>query len=326
MPQHFLLSSAARTLSLRAVARMTDTEALEAFKLIRWSDNSGQPYCPRCGCVAVYSYASRPIFKCKACAHQFSVTSGTIFASHKLAIRDYLLAIAIFVNGAKGHSALQLSRDLDVQYKTAFVLAHKIREAMGVGLKGSKASGEVEIDGAYFGGYVKPANHKENRRDRRLVRNQNGKREVVVIMREREGRTLPFVFKHEHDALSTIEAHVTPGSTIYADEAAHWDSLNSKFLTKRINHSESYSTPDGCTNMAESFFSRIRRAEIGTHHHIAGPYLESYAAEMGWREDNRRVSNGELYLAVVNAALRSPVSKQWKGYWQRSEGNEQHVA
>ena len=61
---------------------------------------------------------------------QFSVTSGTIFASRKLPIRDYLLAIAIFVNGAKGHSALQLSRDLDCQYKTAFVLAHKLREAM----------------------------------------------------------------------------------------------------------------------------------------------------------------------------------------------------
>jgi len=64
---------------------------------------------------------------------QFSVTSGTIFASRKLSIRDYLLAIAIFVNGAKGHSALQLSRDLDCQYKTAFVMAHKIREAFGVG-------------------------------------------------------------------------------------------------------------------------------------------------------------------------------------------------
>ena len=73
--------------------------------------------------VAVYTYATRKLFKCKACNHQFSVTSGTIFASRKLSIRDYLLAIAIFVNGAKGHSALQLSRDLDCQYKTAFVRA-----------------------------------------------------------------------------------------------------------------------------------------------------------------------------------------------------------
>src|SRR5476651_1166913 len=153
MSQHFLLSAAARSLSLRTVARMTDEEAHAAFVSIRWSDNAGQPYCPKCGCVALYARAARPLWKCKGCTHEFSVTSGTIFASRKLAIRDILLAVAIFVNGAKGHSALQLSRDLDVQYKTAFVMAHKLREAMGAKATAS-VGGEVEIDGAYFGGYV----------------------------------------------------------------------------------------------------------------------------------------------------------------------------
>src|SRR5271163_4291066 len=86
-----------------------------------------------------------PIWRCKDCDRQFSVTSGTIFHSRKLAIRDYLAAIAIFVNAVKGVSALQLGRDLDVQYKTAFVLAHKIREAMGAGQIGAKLSGTVEI-------------------------------------------------------------------------------------------------------------------------------------------------------------------------------------
>ena len=75
---------------------------------------------------------------------------------------------------------------------------------------------------------------------------------------------------------------------------------------------------EACTNWAESYFSRLRRAEIGIHHHIAGPYLNAYAGEMGWREDNRRESNGELYLAMANAALCHPVSRQWKGYWQRA--------
>jgi hypothetical protein len=78
-----------------------------------------------------------------------------------------------------------------------------------------------------------------------------------------------------------------------------------------------YSTPEACTNWAESFFSRLRRAEIGTHHHFAGKYLAAYANEMSWREDNRRVSNGEQYLMATGAALSHPVSRQWKGYWQR---------
>jgi ISXO2-like transposase domain len=90
------------------------------------------------------------------------------------------------------------------------------------------------------------------------------------------------------------------------------------YLTKRINHQEAYSADGACANDAESFFSRLRRSEIGIHHHIAGPYLNAYAAEMAWREDNRRRSNGEQYLIAVNSALAHPVSRQWKGYWQRT--------
>jgi transposase-like protein len=317
MSQHFLLSAAARSLSLGKVARMTDEEARDAFRMIRWSDTGGEPYCPRCGCAALYFATKRRLWECKACKHQFSVTSGTILASRKLPVRTYLLAIAIFVNGAKGHSALQLSRDLDVQYKTAFVLAHKLREAIGSASNGKTVSGEIEVDGAYFGGYVKPANYRENRLDRRLVLNQSHKRRVVVIMRERQGCTLPFVFKSEAASLPTIDRHVVSGSTIYADDAHCWDVLHASYLTKRVNHSQCYSDGEANTNMAESFFSRLRRAEIGTHHHIAGPYLNAYAAEMAWREDNRRISNGVQYLMAADAALKHSVSRQWKGYWQR---------
>jgi transposase-like protein len=317
MSQHFLLSPAAKTLNLAKVARMGDEEAYDAFRLVRWAETQGIPVCPRCGCLESLTYKTRRLFKCKACSHQYSVTSGTIFASRKLPVRDYLLAIAIFVNGAKGHSALQLSRDLDVNYKTAFVLSHKLREAVGADERERTVSGEVEVDGAYFGGYVKPANRKEDRIDRRKAANQTGKRRVVVVMRERDGRTLPFVFRSEDQSIHTIGKRVAEGSTIFADEATHWDVLHSRFLTKRINHSEAYSDGEACTNMAESFFSRLRRAEIGTHHHIAGPYLNAYSSEMAWREDHRRLSNGEQYLIAINAALTHPKSKQWAGYFQR---------
>src|SRR5260370_21182484 len=90
--------------------------------------------------------------------------------------------------------------------------------------------------------------------------------------------------------------------------------LRLRFLTKRINHSESYSDGQACTNQAESFFSRIRRAEIGIHHHIAGPYLAAYASEMAWRENNRRISNGEQYLMTASAALTPPGSPHSKTY------------
>src|SRR6202000_2267645 len=103
----------------------------------------------------------------------------------------------------------------------------------------------------------------------------------------------------------------------HADEASGWNDLHALYPMKPINHREAYSLGGACTNMAESFFSRLRRAEVGTHHHIAGPHLSAYAGEMAWREDNRRKSNGEQYLLATHAALTHPVSRQWKGYWQR---------
>ncbi len=141
---------------------------------------------------------------------------------------------------------------------------------------------------------------------------------TCVIAREKNGKTLPFVFKAEHAPLDTLGQRIEVGSTVHADEATHWDALHSRSPTKSIDHRDAYSDGDACTNDAESFFSRIRRSEIDIHYHISGRCLSAYAHEMAWREDNRRESNGEQYLIVVNAALAHSVSRAWKGYWQRS--------
>ena len=225
------------------------------------------------------------------------------------------------MNEVKGKSALALSRDLDCQYKSAFVLLHKLREAMASELKGRTVGGDgkvVEIDGGYFGGYVKPANHRENRRDRRLAQNQTGKRQVVVVARERDGKTLPAVFKSESAALSFIMQRVAKGTEIQAGEAASWNDLQARYAMQRIDHQQLYSTGSGVyTNNAEEFFSRMRRGEIGHHHHVAGPYLVRYAQEAAWREDNRRVSNGEQVQHTVRLALSAKPSVDFCGYWQR---------
>jgi ISXO2-like transposase domain len=170
----------------------------------------------------------------------------------------------------------------------------------------------VQVDGGYFGAYVKPANLKENRRDRLLAQNQNGKRKVVVVMRERGGSTLPAVFKSEGAALSWITSRVAPATRLMADEAGSWNDLHGRFSVDRIDHSQMYSTRTGVyTNGAEEFFSRMRRAEIGHHHHVAGPYLIRYAQEAVWREDARRVANGEQASAVMGLAMRCAPSVDW---------------
>jgi transposase-like protein len=318
MAQHFLLSAAARTLKLRDVYRMSDEQAFDAFKAIRFAENGGEAFCPECGCCDPYFIATRRKWKCRACGKQFSATSGTIFASRKMAFVDLLAAICIFTNCAKGISALQLSRDLDCQYKTAFVLAHKLREAMAKGNDDVTLSGTVEIDGAYFGGHVRPENRKEDRKDRRLSENRDPDRRVVVVLRQRKGRTLPFVVPREAEGAAIVRERVAPGTELHADEGPHWDALEAHYAARRINHGEAYSWDGACTNQAESYFARLRRAVVGQHHHVSHRYLHQYANEAAWREDHARTANGTQHRNVLTAALHSPVSRQWKGYWQRA--------
>jgi hypothetical protein len=276
-----------------------------------------------CGCLTVYTLAETPPrWKCSGSRRKFSLTSQTLFHSRKLPVRDYLAIIALFVNGVKGTSALQISRDLNINPKSAFVLLHKLREAMGSQIHNSdepELSGTVEVDGAYFGGHVKPENRKADRKDRRLAEEQTGKRQVVVVAREVRGRTLPFVVPRESEAVPLIRQHVASGSIIHADESNAWERLHASYDVRRVNHSVEYKAEDGANvNQAESYFSRLRRAEIGQHHRISGHLLHQYANEAAWREDNRRRPNGTNWNAVIGAALASAKSPVWTGYWHRS--------
>jgi transposase-like protein len=323
MSQHFLQSPEAKILSLAQVFRMSDADAETTFRKLRWPETNGQPVCPHCGGLNAYQ-CRRPNgalrFRCRACHADFTITSGTLFAFHKLPLRGYFAAIAVFCNEVKGKSALALSRDLGTSYKAAWVLLHKLREAMAEEMKGRVVGGAgkvAEVDGGYFGGYVKPANLRENRRDRRLARNQTGKRKVVIIVRERSGNSVPAVFKSEAQAMSFIRARVAKGTVVNVDEATSWDGLGGRFEMKRINHEEAYSYDGACTNWAEEFFSRIRRGEIGHNHHIAGPYLLRYAQEASWREDNRRMSNGDQVTQLAGFAMKRKPSPDFCGYWQR---------
>ena len=319
MASHFLLSARSRTLSPAAIYKAGEDKAYETFRKVRWPETDGAPVCPRCGSLDAYAITTRRKFKCReaSCYHQFSVTSGTIFASRKLSFTDLLAGILLVVNGAKGLSAVQLSRDLDVQYKTAFVLAHKVREAMCGETRAMILRGAVEIDGCYVGGKVRQANRKADRIDRRLARNQSPRRRVVIAAREKAGRTITTVTRTEAEGVPFAAARIAPGSEIHADEAGHWDALEAQFPMARIDHNEGFSLAGACTNQAESFFSRLRRMIGGQHHHVSPRYLHQYAGHAAWLEDHRREPNGALAGRLAGLAMAAPVSRQWAGYWQR---------
>ncbi|CAO3439923.1 possible transposase [Azospirillum doebereinerae] len=124
---------------------------------------------------------------------------------------------------------------------------------------------------------------------------------------------------------------------MHTDESSAWNDLHARYPMHRINHQDAYSQDGACTNGAESFFSRIRRGEIGSrrnsvppaastnevcaigyHHHISALYLHRYAQEAAFREDHRRTSNGEQFRAVLALVTRNGPSVDFCGYWQRA--------
>lgn len=285
---------------------------------MRFAENDGEPFCPWCGHKHVYSIRTRQKWRCKSksCGRDFSATSDTVFASRKLPFRDLLLLVAYQSQAKKNFNAIDMSCELEVQYKTAFVWCHKLREAIATSQHEGKLRGQIEIDGAYFGGYIKPKNSFPLRQDRRRLPHRESKRQCVVIVRERGGRSRALVCS-ESEAAHIVPKFIEPGSVIFTDDAVEYNRLAARYKLVKVNHSEHYSDGEGCTNWAESYFARLRRAEMGIHHHFAGTYLFNYANEISWREDRRRYPSNDNYKELLRITTQHPVSRQWKGYWQR---------
>jgi len=328
--QHFLLSAKARSFSIIEIARMSEDEAREAFSALRWSDTDGKPVCPHCGSVGcVWEIKNSSRYKCKECKKLFSVTSGTLFASHKLPLRTYLMAIALFSNSAKSISALQLSRDLNIQYKSAFVLLHKIRESLMEYNEDEQLSGTVEMDGVYVNHYIRPKNKLEDRVDRRKVYKPN--KRVVISIRERAKmfddttlskgatKTKAYVLKGEvsSELIKLATKSIKRGSTIHVDEAVGYDDLIAHYDLKRVNHQIEYSGEFGeNNNQSESYNARFRRMQYGQLHKIGNLYLSNYANEIAYREDTRRWTNGDIFRDISTRCIKKEQSNEWTGYWQ----------
>lgn len=314
MAQHFRKSSQSRTLSPLQVARMTDEEAEARFRRMRWPDTDGAPVCPHCGHTHIWVQKTRKLFKCAACRKQFSVTSGTIFHSAKMPLRDILHVICLFANAPKGLSALQLSHDVGRTHKTIFVLLHKLREAVANGRAMLRLDGVVEIDGAYYGGSTRSGN---TGREGAKAENRK-KKKCVLTLAERGGATATVVIKSENsrDIIEAVRTHILPTAEICADEHASYDALHAGWRVHRINHRWMWTDAGVSTNQAEAFHSRMRRAEIGQYHRFSGRYLDRYASEIAWRNDRRRTPNGMVFDELLEMAAMHPVSREWTGRWQ----------
>lgn len=316
---------------------MGDDDAYAAFKAVRFADNGGEPFCPHCGIDAIYEFRARRIFKCKGCEKQFTLTSGTIFANRKLSYRDILTVIALFVNGANGCSALRISRDLNISYKSAWVMLHKLRVVMAAIQNAAPLTGEVEIDGLWMGGKIRKLNLVAEREalaknKRKAKRDAIAKGEYfspdvdpekevcIVTFRERRsgGRSRSYVLKREHLGVGLVATTVDPKAKLITDAGAHWGQLDLHYERDEVSHSVGFLVNGVHINGVESYHSRIRRGQRGVYLRLAGRHLQNYADEFSWRNDHRRVSNGQQFRNVLSASAKQPTAPQWVGRWQKT--------
>lgn len=350
--RNYLHCTDIRDFTLAHVTDMSETDCFWHFVVARFGSRDNFA-CPHCGVIdAHYFRTARRQWRCKHCDVSFSATSGTAFQDRKLPFKKMLMAIMIFISGAKGIASMHLSRQLNVQVKTAFVLAGKLREALARSADQTPLRETVEADGGYFGGRPRKSRNKHKptpeqieKRIRAKIAFENGtgprprpsmskgnverrkKRRVVFVLRQHSGlkghgavRTTIAVLKAESEDQVTpvIEENVVKGALIMTDENAAYVRLNANYEHEVVNHSQTFSTPDGVNeNQAEAFFSRLRRYYLGISHKCEPKYLADIAWEMAWREDVRRKSEGTKLEHLLKTTWANGLSMKWRGYWQK---------
>lgn len=314
----FRLTAAARTLCPRDIDRLSDDEARELFERLRFSENDGKPYCPHCGVDAVYRYKCRPQFKCKGCEKRFTLTSGTLFHSRKMSLKDILYAIVDFATTAQGTAAALSMLRWKCTYKTAFVLQHKLREAMASIQSENILTGEVEVDGVAVGGYIRQQNmHADRPKDQRAPKRTKTRWIVTMRERRRGGRSRAYIFGEEHHGLQTIRDVIQPTAHVITDAAPSWERFALAFdEVSTVNHSLGHQIDGVHINGVENQNSRIRRAEQGVYLSLNKAHAQSYADELSWRDDHRETDIGRQFMILAKRAtgLRRPLA--WAFYWR----------
>ena len=269
----------AETISITQLLRMfPDQETCIAWlERVRWN---GEPVCPHCGaCDKISRPKSKPhTYWCGSCRKQFRVTTKTIMHSTRTDLQNWIVAIYSVMTARKGVSAMQLSKELGVQYRTAWYMLHRIREACASGE--FKLAGVVEIDEVYIGG--KEANKHE---DKKLKAGRGPVGKVAVMgARERGGNTVARPVENADGTTATEFATETveAGAAIYTDESRIYNRLPYKHGA--VNHSaKEWRRGPVYTNGIESVWAVLKRSITGTWHHVSAKHLHRYVNEATMR-------------------------------------------
>jgi transposase-like protein len=265
-------------------AQFHDPEAARSYlERLMWPQG---PVCPKCGAIGGhYTLKTRPgMWKCKDCRKQFSVTVGTVFERSHIPLHKWLFAVYLMASSKKGVSSHQLHRTLQVTYKTAWFMTHRLREAMTSSTflrQLGGGGGVVEVDETYWG-------RDPIRRDTHAGGHHKLK---IFSLVERGGEVRSFhIPRVNARTLKPIMLQqIAQDTHVMTDQAPLYKTLMNAFAQhSSVNHSlGEYVRGDVTTNTVEGYFSILKRGLIGTFHHVGPQHLQRYMHEFDFRYNHR---------------------------------------
>ncbi len=274
----------------------SDAKCREELARLRWPTGIA---CLRCGVLDPSELPGGGKWQCASCGYQFTVTAGTIMHRSHLPLRKWFLAIYLMCASKKGMSANQLKGMLNVTYRTAWHLCHRIREAMGNDpLRGPTLVGVIEVDETMVGGKSKGENWRDNKHWVAGAIERGGRVRIERIPNVRKNTLHEFVRRTVRDEAEAI----------YTDDLKSYIGIGDEDTRhETVNHSaEEWVIGDVHTNSIEGVWSLFKRSIVGTFHKMSAKHMDRYLEELEWRFNNRNLAL--IFRTPTSSATPSPES------------------
>jgi transposase-like protein len=285
----------------------------------RWPEG---PICSHCGTIGrAYKIKKPGWYRCgeKACRKDFTVTTGTVMERSHIALNKWLMAFYLMASSKKGVSAHQLHRALNLDYKSAWFMAHRIREAMREGgLAPLGGEGKVvEADETYYGKTaeprISPRRAAEGRPYTKGGKTGPANKRPILALVERGGnvRTFHVPVADQATVRKIVDENIARESRLHTDESRLYFGADAHFAThETVRHSaKEYVRGDVHTNSAEGYFSIFKRGMRGIYQHCGEKHLHRYLAEYSFRY-NYRIRLGYNDIDRTKAAISGIAGKR----------------
>jgi transposase-like protein len=311
---------AQQELSIPALMNRLQSEA-DAYLLLEQLRWGSEPVCPHCGVIGGHYYlkpangtsrstrmtktngkvSQRRVWKCKACRKQFTVLVGTIFHGTKISVRTWVMVVLEMCASKNGVSAREIERKYDLTAKTAWFMLHRIREAMKREPLAGLLRGTIVSDETFFGGL-----NKNRHADKRMPygRGHMGKQPVQALVdyetREVRSRVIPDITGASLRQVIDSEVDVE-NSQLWTDEHAPYSPIGQAFNSHHtVNHSQGeYKRNGATTNVAEGYFSQLKRSVDGTHHHVSVEHLDRYLAHFDFMYTHCKATDSQRMVRLI---------------------------